>query len=102
MKQNLKNILTGGTMQPGDFEYDWQEFANNRQKLLKEKILTDKLSGEYINCSIVFNEVLEQVDNNDLTDLIRNVAITRESIANYIHYNHGFLDGLKLALSLRY
>jgi len=91
-QQNLKNIITGQDMVPGEMEYSWQEFVINRQERIGRK--TD--SVESLN---KIEELLKKI-RDDIASSLMKAIIARECKVTYIHYNRGFLDGLKLPLKL--
>lgn len=95
-----KNIITGEKMIQGSLGDDWQEFASKRRDKLEEALYIEKLSSEYLNSDKKLRKILSQVGNNNLIEDILDAAFAKERIANYIYYNCGFKEGLRLALKL--
>jgi len=84
---NLKSIITEQDMRPGELEYSWQEFVGIRQA-------TNNESFENIDA------LLEHICDKKLIENIRDAIIDRECKVTYIQYNKGFLDGIKLAVTI--
>lgn len=51
----LINIITGEKMQPGDFEYDWQEFVLKR---LRSIDISDDVGTGVISYNLAFLDAL--------------------------------------------
>ena len=84
---NLKNIITDQEMAPRELEYSWQEFVGNRQATNNESF--DNIEA-----------LLEDICDKKLIEDIRDAIIDRECKVTYIQYNKGFLDGIKLSVTL--
>jgi len=94
----LKNIISGQTIPVGEFEESWQEFVMERQEALEDKLNTNSLSSEYLKRSSELNGILETIENKELTNNIWDAIAGVQSVTTYMHYNKGFLDGIKFAI----
>ncbi|WP_094604743.1 hypothetical protein SPSIL_020120 [Sporomusa silvacetica DSM 10669] len=97
---NIRSILTGQSVKPGELEYNWQQFVMDRQEILEEKLDTTEMAAGYRNEDAKLNAILESIEaivgqenSRDLYDAI----IYKQLTATYLHYNKGFLDGIKFA-----
>ena len=94
----IKSIITGRIIPLGDFEESWQEFAISRQELIEDKLNSEGLSSNYLRGSSKLGEALEQIKNKELIDEIWEAIWNQQATTTYMHYNKGFLDGIKFAI----
>lgn len=94
----LKNIISGQTIPAGEFEEGWQELVIKRQETLEDKLNNDSLSSEYLKRSSELNRILETLENKELINNIWDAIVDIQPVSTYMHYNKGFLDGIKFAM----
>lgn len=87
MDQSVKNIMTDSIMQPGEFEYDYQEFTTKRQEAIDGK--TDTILKNEIDA------ILKKISDVKLRKQIDDVFAAKESIVSHAYYCNGFLDGVR-------
>lgn len=88
----LRSIITSQTIPVGEFEEGWQELVLKRQLMIDEKLDTAGLSSEYLV------EMLEKLENKELTEDIKEAIFHLRTSVTYTYYNKGFLDGIKFAM----
>lgn len=88
----IKSILTGKAIPIGDFEEGWQELVLKRQVMIDEKLDTVGLSSE---CLV---KMLEKSASKEIAEDIEEAIFHIQTSATYMHYNKGFLDGIKFAM----
>lgn len=94
-KNTIKNIITDEEMLVGEFKFDWQKLIISRQEQIEQKL---SLSKKYSEANNDLTKLLKEVGNEILADKIRSATITKECTSTYLHYNYGFIEGLKLKL----
>jgi hypothetical protein len=89
----IRSIVTGQWMEKGDVLHDWQEFVLMRQEKLEGKLQFGNFSSEYTTIMNQVDQLLEgQPEKVD--EAVTQLVVT----ATYMHYNKGFLDGMKIGM----
>lgn len=96
----IKSIITGQTILAGEFEECWQELVIKRQEALEDELNKNSLSSEYIKRNSKLNGILEKIENEELINNIWDAIARIQSVTTYMHYNKGFLDGIKFAMMI--
>ncbi len=91
----IRSIVTGQWMEKGDTLLDWQEFVLMRQEKLEEKLQFGNFSSEY---TIIMNQVDQLLEGQPekVSEAVTQLVVT----ATYMHYNKGFLDGMKIGMAM--
>ncbi len=89
----LRSIVTGQWLEKGDVLYDWQEFVLMRQEKLEEKLQFGDFSSEYTTIMNQVDQLLEGQPEK-VSQAVTQLVVT----ATYMHYNKGFLDGMKIGM----
>lgn len=95
--EKLVSMISGNEIDSKSFEGHWQEFILQRQEIIE---LSDPPNG-YVQakkelCTLL-DSISERMDKKlvrDLDEVVTNLEIA----ATYLHYNKGYLDGIKFAL----
>ena len=82
-------------MDEGDVMTTWQEFVIARQETIEKRIELGEFTSEYVTLMNQLDELLKDKDESAIDKVTRLVVI-----ASYIHYNKGFFDGMKIALTM--
>jgi hypothetical protein len=90
-----KNIITGQDMDEKDVIKNWQEFVVTRQEHLENKLQFGELSSEQINILNQLDELLKDQEGK-VIDTVTKLMMS----ATYMHYNKGFFDGMKIAITM--
>jgi hypothetical protein len=86
-KQTIKSIITGKDLQPGEFEYDWQEFILKRMDSVNE----EPFEG--------VNLFIKRISNNEIRNDIGDDIGKRELKGRYISFNFSVFNKIKDALT---
>jgi hypothetical protein len=89
----IRSIVTGQWMEKGDVLHDWQEFVLMRQEKLDGKLQFGNFSSEY---TTIMNQVYQLLEGQPekVDEAVTQLVVT----ATYMHYNKGFLDGMKIGM----
>jgi hypothetical protein len=89
----IRSIVTGQWMEKGDALHDWQEFVLMRQEKLDGKLQFGNFSSEY---TTIMNQVYQLLEGQPekVDEAVTQLVVT----ATYMHYNKGFLDGMKIGM----
>lgn len=101
MQMNIRSMITGNTVKPGQFEHSWQHFVIERQEAFEEKLNTTPLSPNYIEEDNKLHDILESIKavmGEEKFDEVYRAILNKETTVSYLHYNKGFFDGIKFAL----
>lgn len=92
----IRSVISDKEIDTKSFEARWQEFVLHRQEAIKtsNSLGCVQADGEL---RALLNVVSEKMDKELVRDL--DEAVTNFKIAStYLHYNKGYLDGIKFAL----
>ena len=89
----IRSIVTGQWMDKDDVLHDWQEFVLMRQEKLDGKLQFGNFSSEY---TTIMNQVYQLLEGQPekVDEAVTQLVVT----ATYMHYNKGFLDGMKIGM----
>lgn len=97
----IKSTFSDKQLTSNEFEYHWQKLSNSRRKTIGEKLedrgfapgynkQTEKLGA----LTGIIGDTMGEKIVEDLYDAI----VDQEHAVTHLHYNKGYLDGIKFAL----
>lgn len=102
-KMPLKSVITNKTLRHEELEYHWQEFALDRQSLVRDKREEMSNYPGYIHVTEKLYDLLDKVKDTmgeKMFDNLQEAITDREVVVTYLHYNKGFFDGIKFAMMM--
>lgn len=97
--KTIKDVVTGHDVQKGQFSYSWQNFINDRQEDLFEKIDVEGASKEYLQVNHQLCAMLERVagGNEGILKEVHKAIDDQQKTVSSLSYMKGFMEGIKLA-----
>lgn len=96
-----RSMLSDKKINSNEFEYHWQKLSGSRQIDLADKLQDASFSRGYDKKSSHLSDLIETVGatmgDKMIQDLYDAIGDQEHTVA-YLHYNKGYLDGIKFFL----